>query len=251
MRRLLRDGALAGLAGGAALALVLLLAGEGSIGRAVDLERRARPGQAGTETFSRGTQQAGGALAAVVWGVALGLLVAVAWVLVRRHLRPAGEHPDWRAATTLAGMGFLTVNVVPFLKYPANPPGVGDPATIGRRTTLYLLMLAWSALSTAAAWRAARWTSRRGWPDHVRLPAVVGLYATLVVVGLAALPGTPDAVPDPATLVWHFRLTSLAGTGTYWAVCGTAFGWLRLAADGCSPFAALRPPSPTEVAADT
>ncbi|MGI9034175.1 MAG: CbtA family protein [Acidimicrobiales bacterium] len=230
MRRQLRDGALAGLAGGAALALVLLLAGEASIGQAITLERRAHPGAAQGETFSRGTQQAGGAVAAIVGGVALGAIFAVAWVALRRHLRPAGSTPTahWSAAVALAGIAFLTVNLVPFLKYPANPPGVGDPSTIGRRTGLYLLMLAWSVVTTAAAWLAARWMGGRGWPNHLRLPAVAGIYATLVVIALAALPGSPDSVTAPATLVWHFRLTSLAGTAAFWAVCGTVFGWLTL-----------------------
>jgi hypothetical protein len=243
MRRHLRDGALAGLAGGAALALVLLLAGEGSIGQAIDIERRAHPGAGHDEMFSRGAQQAGGALAALVWGVALGLVLSVAWALLRRHLRPAdrGATGDWRAAVGLGAIAFLTVNLVPFLKYPANPPGVGDPGTIGRRTALYLLMLAWSVVATAASWRLSRWLDGRGVPDHLRLPAVAGAYVTLVVVGLAALPGSPDPVAAPATLVWRFRLTSLAGTAAYWAVCGTVFGWLRMAGAGRAPFAALRP----------
>jgi len=215
----LRDGALAGLAGGAALALVLVFAGESTIGDAITLEQRAHPGDAGHEVFSRGTQQAGGIVAALVWGLCLGLVFAVAYYVLRRHL---ATRSDWRAAVTVAAVGFVTVNLIPFLKYPGNPPGVGDPATIGRRTTLYLLMLAWSVVSTAGAWRAARWLDSRGWPEHLRLAAVAGLYATLVVVGWAALPGSPDVVGAPATLVWRFRLASLGGTTAFWAVAGQA-----------------------------
>lgn len=245
MRRHLGDGALAGLAGGAALALVLVLAGEPTIGQAITLEQRAHPGEAGHEMFSRGTQQFGGVLASLVWGLGLGLVFAVAYFVLRRHLATGS---DWRAAVTLAGVGFLTVNLVPFLKYPGNPPGVGDPATIGRRTTLYLLMVAWSAVSTAAAWRAARWLDTRGRPDHLRLPAVAGLYVALAVIGWAALPGSPDVVAAPATLVWHFRLTSLGGTAAFWAVAGTVFGWRRLSATGQAPFKSLRTPAtPSDV----
>ncbi len=245
MRRYLRDGALAGLAGGAALALVLLATGEESIGRAVELEAGANPGAGGDEMFSRGAQQAGGALAALIWGLCLGVVFAVAYVVLRRHL---ATRSDWRAAVGLAGVSFLTLNLVPFLKYPANPPSVGDPATIGRRTILYLLMLAWSVVSTAAAWRAARWLDGRGWPDHARLPAVAGLYAAVVVVGLAALPGSPDVVGAPATLVWRFRLASLAGTTAFWAVAGTAFGWLRLSAAGHPPFGRRKDREPASTA---
>jgi predicted cobalt transporter CbtA len=244
VRRQLRDGALAGLAGGAALALVLLAAGEGTISRAIELEQRAQGGgaatalghAAGDETFSRGVQQVGGVVAALVWGLAVGAIFAVAYVALRRRL---GTTSDWRAAVTLAAVGFATLTLVPFLKYPASPPGVGEPGTVGRRTALFLVMLAWSLLATGAAWRAARVLGRRGLPlrsghaglpEHVRVPLVALLYVALVAVGLAALPGSPDRVSVPATLIWRFRLASLAGTAAFWAVCGATFGWLRVAA---------------------
>jgi len=210
-----------------------VFAGESTIGQAITLEQRAHPQDAGHEVFSRGTQQIGGVLAALVWGLCLGLVFAVAYFALRRHLATTS---DWRAAVSLAATGFVTVNLVPFLKYPGNPPGVGDPGTISRRTTLYVLMLAWSVVSTAGAWRMARWLDGRSLPEHLRLPAVAGLYATLVVVGWAALPGAPDVVGAPATLVWRFRLASLGGTTAYWAAAGTAFGWLRLSAAGHPPF---------------
>ncbi|HEX2274487.1 MAG TPA: CbtA family protein [Acidimicrobiales bacterium] len=236
MRRLIRDGALAGLAGGAALALVLLLLGEESIGLAIALEQGD-----GDEMFSRRAQQVGGVLAALIWGAALGVVFAVVFGLLRRRLALPS---DWRAGVGLAVLGFLTVNLVPFLKYPPNPPGVGDPDTIGRRTALYLLMLAWSALAAAAAWSAGRRLGGHpALPEHLRVPAVVAVYVAVVAVGLAGMPASPDAVTAPAGLVWRFRLSSLAGAAAFWAVCGVAFGWLRLAAAGQSPLSSMRAPS--------
>jgi len=41
----------------------------------------------------------------------------------------------------LALAAFITIALVPMLKYPANPPAVGNPDTIGPRTGLYLSML--------------------------------------------------------------------------------------------------------------
>ena len=231
MRRCLRDGALAGLAGGAAIALVLLLVGEESINRAIALERGAAAGH--DEMFSRGTQQAGGVLAALVWGLALGLVFAVVFVALRRRLATTSE---WRASVGLAAVAFVTLTLVPFLKHPPNPPGVGDPDSIGRRTLLWLLVLAWSAVATGAAWRAGRALGERAVPEHLRVPAVVGLHVLLVTVGLVVLPPSTDAVDVPATLLWRFRLASLSGTAAYWAVFGVVFGWLRLsAAGGISP----------------
>lgn len=221
---------------------MLLLVGEETIGRAVALEQG---GGGDEELFSRGVQQVGGVLAALIWGAALGVVFAVVFAVARRRMATAS---DWRAAATLAALAFLTVNLVPLLKYPPNPPGVGDSDTIGRRTVLYLLMLTWSALATGAAWSAGRRMSafRRhgddgpGLPEHLRVPAVVALYVVVVAVGLAGLPGSPDPVTAPAALVWRFRLASLAGTAAFWAVCGVVFGWLSLGAAGRSPFSSLR-----------
>ncbi|HEX2041089.1 MAG TPA: CbtA family protein [Acidimicrobiales bacterium] len=234
---MIRDGALAGLAGGAALAVVLVLLGEESIGRAIALEQ----GDGG-EMFSRGTQTAGGVLAALVWGAALGVVFAFVFPVARRRLATAS---DWRAAVGLAVLGFLTVNLVPFLKYTPNPPGVGDPDTIGRRTALYLLLLAWAALAAAAAWAVGRRLADDppALPEHLRAPAVVAVYVVVVATGFVGLPGSPDPVTAPAALVWRFRLASLAGTAAFWAVCGVAFGWLRLAAAGRSPFSSRGAPS--------
>jgi len=42
----------------------------------------------------------------------------------------------------LAATGFVAIDLVPNLKYPANPPSVGKPETIGIRTALYFIMIA-------------------------------------------------------------------------------------------------------------
>jgi len=225
-RRLLKQGVLAGMAGGAALAVVLRLIGEGPIGRAVALE-----GGGGDEMFSRGTQQVGGMVAAVLYGAALGAVFAVAYAAVRHKLRATD---DWRAAVALAAAGFAGVFLLPFLKYPANPPAVGDPDTIGRRTTLYLIAVAWSLVATWGGWRAWRALVARGLPVHRAVPAALAVWVGLAVVGLVALPSNTDPVDLPATLVWQFRLATVAGAATYWSVMGLVFGGLRVRA-GRSP----------------
>ncbi|HZQ27471.1 MAG TPA: CbtA family protein [Acidimicrobiales bacterium] len=243
MTRIMRLGALAGLAGGVALALFLRLVGEGPIGDAVRLEAtRARSqGMVPSEMFSRATQQIGGMIGAAIYGVCVGLVFAVVFAVVRHRLH---SRDDWRRAVTLAAMAFVTVGLVPELKYPANPPAVGNPDTIGQRTALYLLMVAWSIVTTWAAWRFTRWLRDRGAADHVRLPAVALLYAVLVGTGLAFLPGSPDAVAAPATIVWRFRLAALGGELCFWTVMGVSFGWLMLRASGQHVFASLRRPRP-------
>lgn len=219
-RRLLKEGVLAGLAGGAALALVLRLIGEGPIGRAVALE-----GPGGGEMFSRGTQQLGGMLAAVLYGAAVGAVFTLAYALVRHRLRTAD---DWRASVALATAGFVSVFVLPFLKYPANPPAVGDPDTIGRRTALYLVAVGWSLLATWGGWRAWRVLVAKGMPVAKAAPATLAVWVGLAAVGLVLLPANTDPVDPPATLIWQFRLATVAGAAAYWSVMGLVFGWLRV-----------------------
>ena len=218
-RRLLKEGVLAGVAGGAALALVLRLIGEGPIGRAVALE-----GPGGDEMFTRGVQQAGGMAAAVLYGAALGAVFTLAYALVRHRLR-TGD--DWRASVALAAAGFSAVFLLPFLKYPANPPAVGDPDTIGRRTALYLVAVGWSLLATWGGWRAWRALVAKGMPQHQAVPATLATWVVLATIGLVILPANTDPVEAPATLIWQFRLATVAGAAAYWSVMGMVFGWLR------------------------
>jgi predicted cobalt transporter CbtA len=217
-RRLLKEGVLAGVAGGAALALVLRLIGGGPIGRAVALE-----GGGHDELFSRGTQQLGGMVAAVLYGAALGAVFTLAYALVRHRLRTAD---DWRASVALAVAGFAAVFLLPFLKYPANPPAVGDPDTIGRRTALYLVAVAWSLVATWGGWRAWRTLVAKG--VAVAAPATLAIWVALATVGLVALPANTDPVNAPATLIWQFRLATVAGAAAFWSVVGMVFGWLRV-----------------------
>lgn len=219
-RRLLKQGVLAGMAGGVGLALVLRLIGEGPLGRAVAIE-----GDSGTEMFSRGTQQVGGMIASLIYGAALGAVFAVVFARVRHRVRAAD---DWRAAVNLAATAFVAVFLLPFLKFPANPPTVGDPDTITRRTALYVLAVVWSLVATWAGWRAWRTFVARGLHTAQAVPATVAVWVVLAAVGLVALPPNPDPVNAPATLIWQFRMASLGGAVAYWSVLGLLFGWLRV-----------------------
>jgi predicted cobalt transporter CbtA len=219
-----KRGAISGLAGGGALAVALRLLGEDSIGRAIAIDARLNPAPPGShDMFSRTTQQIGGMIGALIFGVALGVVFAVVMALVRHRMAGPG---DARRAVTLAAVAFVTVALVPFLKYPANPPGVGEPDTITRRTLLYVVMLTWSVVSTWAAWRAFRWLRARGRPDIERAAGTVAVYAGLITTGFVLLPPVTGGVILPAQLLWRFRLATITGQAAFWAVTGLTFGWL-------------------------
>jgi hypothetical protein len=218
--RFLRSGAIAGAAGGLVMAIVLRLLGEGPIGDAVAIESRNHPGK--EEMFTRSTQHLGGMIGVLLYGVFVGVILAVVLAAVRHRL-PLRD--DWWRSITLAAIGFATIVLVPFLKYPANPPTVGDPSTITRRTVLYLTMLAFSVGATLLTWRFASFVSSR-WSRQVVVPATITLYLTAVSIAFAVFPPFTDKIGLSANLLWHFRLDSLAGSAALWSVLGLTLGGL-------------------------
>ncbi|MBW3579869.1 MAG: CbtA family protein [Actinobacteria bacterium] len=220
MSRFLRAGAISGASGGLVMAVVLRLLGEGPIGDAVALESHDQAMH--EELYSRAAQQIGGMIGVVLYGLLVGVVFAVVLASLRHRL-PFRD--DWWRSMSLATIGFGTVVLVPFLKYPPNPPTVGDPSTITRRTLLYLVLLAFSVGATMLTWRFARYTSGR-YARHIAVPMSVGVYVVLIGTSFAVFPPFTDEVAVPANLLWHFRLDSLAGNLALWSVLGLGLGAL-------------------------
>jgi predicted cobalt transporter CbtA len=219
----IRRGAIAGLAGGAASALFLLLVGERTIGDAIHLEEK--HGGGGQELYTRGTQVFGGALGVILVSVALGVVFAATFAAVRHRL--PGRN-DWQRSIIWAATALVVVYLVPFAKYPPNPPSVGDPNTIDERTILYFAMLAWSVGAAFLALRLGQWMRSRQYGDPARQTGIAAAWIVLVAIGFMVLPGSPDAVTAPATLIWRFRLASAGGALMLWGVTGVVFGALSL-----------------------
>lgn len=80
-------------------------------------------------------------------GVALGGLFSIAFAVCYGRIGQLGP----RATSALVAIGgFTAIELVPFLEYPADPPSVGNPATIGHRTALYFAMIAISFAASVA-----------------------------------------------------------------------------------------------------
>lgn len=253
----LRNGLLAGGLAGLASGLFSLLLAEPLMDRAIELEEQRSAASGGRahhghgaaaaeteELFSRGTQHAGLVVTAVIVGLAVGVFYALAQLLV--HRARVTTHRPWERALTMAGAGFLALSLLPALRYPANPPGVGDNGTVTDRQTMWLGALAISVLGTLLAWQVHKRTGEAGHGAPVRqLGATAAVVITLAALFL--LPGNPDPVPVPPGLLWDFRLLSLSSHVLMWAVLGTAFGALALRAarspDGAS---GERQPEPAE-----
>lgn len=168
-------------------------------------------------------QEYGGVLAAVIVGIAIGALFATAYAASRRWLPAASPYAR---SVALSAAAFGAAALLPAVKYPANPPGVGDPETVGVRTLTYLLLIAAGLLVAYGAGYLATRLGHLAAP--VRSAAVAVAVVVAVVVILVAFPATPDSVPAdiPAGLLWEFRLKSLAETATLWLGLGVVFGLL-------------------------
>ena len=144
---ILLRGLLAGLIAGLLAGVFAYTTGESRIDAAIAIEEAAAAavpaggadaGHHDEELVSRAGQKGGLFLATALYGVAMGGLLATAYTLLRRRLRTPS---DTRAAFGLAGAALLGIVLVPFVKYPANPPAVGDPATINQRTISWLAIV--------------------------------------------------------------------------------------------------------------
>ncbi|MDP9476602.1 MAG: CbtA family protein [Actinomycetota bacterium] len=236
----LRRGLAAGLLAGLLAGLFAFFSGEPLLDRAIGLEERAQEEHAhrsghhedpdsththGSEEVivSRSTQKVGLFFATGLLGSFVGGLFGLAFAYFRERL---ASKSDWSRSLSLAGAIFTGAVLIPFIKYPANPPTVGDPATIGERTTSYFAMVTLSLLVVLAAWHAARLLRERGVSPPVRQVAVGLGFALVVGFLLVALPAAADPGEFPAGLLWDFRLSSLGTLLMFWAGLGIFFGAL-------------------------
>jgi len=171
----------------------------------------------------------------LAFSVAMGALFAVAFAAVYSRF---GTTNPGALAVKMAAAAFVAVYLVPFLKYPANPPSIGHGETISRRTGLYLTMVVASLLlAVAAVWLARRLAARLG--DWGATLAGIGAYIVVAAVVMVVLPPiaeTPQPLTDAngtiiypgfsADDLYHFRLYSLGTQVVLWATIGLVFAVL-------------------------
>lgn len=227
MGQLLMRGMLAGLLAALLAFSFAKVYGEPQVDRAIAFEEHEHSHSGNAEEpalVSREVQASIGLLTGVaVYGTALGGLFALAFAFISGRLL---QLPPRATALIVAALGFLVLYIVPYLKYPANPPAVGAGDTIGYRTQLYFTMLVFSAAALAIAIAFGRQLYARlgGWNA-----TIAGCLAYLALVGIAAyaLPAINEVPATfPADLLWNFRVAAFGTQAILWAVIGFAFGAL-------------------------
>jgi len=176
------------------------------------------------ELVSRELQAGVGLLTALaVYGAGIGGLFGIVFAFAYGRMGRTGPRAT---SALLAAAGFVSVAVVPFLKYPANPPAVGAAETLGSRTALYLVMIAISIAAVVLAIELARRLVTRLGPW---LSAAVGGAAFVAIVATAQML-LPEVREIPgefsADALWRFRAASLGMQMLMWATLGLVFGAL-------------------------
>lgn len=197
---------------------------EAASGHAKDSAMPGMDMSGGEELVSRQVQSTWGLLTgAVVYGTAIGGVFALVYAFAWGRVKGIGPRS---LAALLALAGFLTIVLVPGLKYPANPPGGSLAATINLRTELFLSMIVISIVALIAAIQLFRALiiSRSAWNA-----ALAGAAVYVVIVGIAqfVLPSIQE-VPDnfPAAVLWDFRIANWGMHLVLWAAIGLLFGYL-------------------------
>jgi len=230
----------------------------------------------GPEIFSRTVQSTVGiATGLIAFSTAMGALVAVAYLVLhgRFGIRPR------TLALLVAGFGFLGVYMVPFVKYPANPPAIGHSFTIATRSQLYLTMVGCSLLFLCLAVYLGRRLRPRFGVFHSALLAA-GAFIVVISIVMGVLPSlgnlganvthahqfgyarasteTPQPITNlkgqlvypgfPADVLWKFRFYSIISQLLIWTTIGLIFSNLVERVVGKEPPPSREAPEPEQAA---
>ena len=175
-------------------------------------------------------QKGGEIVAGTILGISFGALFGIVFIYGRNLLLPHSKS-NIRKALVLAGIMWFVLFLIPALKYPANPPAVGDTQTIYYRESLYVGLLAisgFSALGLAFLYRKLSLATTSN--NKNRIIVVPLIYAAIIVGTFLILPPNPDEISAPTDLVQGFRIASAFTMSVFWGLLGIILGvlWDRL-----------------------
>src|SRR5581483_1198347 len=112
---------------------------------------------------------------------------------------------------------------LPFLKFPADPPGIGDDVTLRERAALYLASLLLIVLGSVVAIVFTRLLELRVGPGPVSFIGGLAVLAGYSAAIFLFMPGVPDPPDTPLDIVQAYRAASVLGLAIYWAILGAGF----------------------------
>jgi len=162
-------------------------------------------------------QKEGTFAAGAFLGLTYGAILGIVYVISRKYL-PSSD--DRKKALILAAIMCLSLYIVPFIKYPANPPAVGDPETIGLRDSLYTSYQLASGLIALGVSILVYKLRKISYIKYV-IPII---YLGLVAFIYAVFPVNPDEITAPMDLVNAFRAVTFGTMVMFYLVLGAIFG---------------------------
>ncbi len=223
-----RAAIVAGLVAGVIVSLFHLLFTERLIDLAIAYEEalgQGSPHETMVESVPRDIQKGVGLVSGfLAYGLFLSFIYAVAFMLSQRLLPTSGAKSK---AIVLAVMAYWHLALFPFLKYPANPPAVGDPDTIAQRQGLFMAAMAVAFVGTVLAYSLNSFLQRNfRMTSRTTAALTLGFYAAYSIIAFFLLPSDEPTLSIPFELVLNFRMLSILGLTMFWAILGITFSLL-------------------------
>ncbi|MFZ0894810.1 MAG: CbtA family protein [Candidatus Nitrosopolaris sp.] len=195
--------------------------------RAIDAGQTIDPMQ---QSNYRMWQKGGEIVAATIYGISLSALFGVIFAYSRNSKLLPGSNNKVKTLV-LAGIMFFVLFLVPSFKYPANPPGVGDPKTIYLREDLYvgfILSSGFTALGLAFVY--TKFENNNSLWSKKKLMVLPLIYAMIMVTAYVFFPPNPDKVTIPMDLLTSFRIAGAFTIGIFWWLMAVILGtfWDKL-----------------------
>jgi hypothetical protein len=198
---------------------------------AISLEETAAAAEApagaadeGGIVITLGQQRIGLVAGLAVLGVLFGAVFTGLYHLIR--LASPGWN-IWAWASIAAALGFLSVSLLTQVKYPLNPPGIGEGSSLLARQGFQFLFAAVSLLVVVGGTLVVKAIHQSGSEGLQRFLSYAGVsvaYGVVMVVAFLLIPGNPDPIPEwvPASLVIMFRTFTVVSHFVLWM--GIGFG---------------------------
>jgi len=171
----------------------------------------------------RSWQKGGEIAAGTILGMSFGALLGIVFIFGRK-LIPGS---NIKKALTLSGIIWLVVFMIPAIKYPANPPTVGDPDTINYRQYLYISFI---LISGFTAFGLSILYTKMKAKSSLKFLVISTIYTIIMIDAFIFVPSNPDDITAPIYLVNEFRIMSMLTMTIFWIVLGITFGliWNKL-----------------------
>ena len=170
-------------------------------------------------------QKGGEIFAGTIYGTSLAALFGVLYAYSRSSL-PGANDSNVKKALILAGIMWFVLFIVPALKYPGNPPAVGNPDTLLIRQSMYIAFLSLSGFSALGL----AYIYRRLGKNQSKKLIIPLAYAGIMIAAYIAMPPNPDPINAPMDLVIGFRIVSGLTVSMFWGIMAVLFGsfWNKL-----------------------